>query len=163
EALELARRIFASKRQLDRMMPVFEHAGVAQRRIVVPLERLLSDASPAERHALYVEHSLALLIPAARAALARAKVDPSSITHVALVSSTRLANPTLDVHLAPALELPTTVRRVPLWGLGCGGGAQGLALCADLARARPGARVLLLAVELCSLTLVATDLSPGNL
>jgi alkylresorcinol/alkylpyrone synthase len=82
---------------------------------------------------------------------------------VVLVSSTGLANPTLDVRLAPGLGLSPGVRRLPLWGLGCGGGAQGLSIAADLARSRPRARVLLCLVELCSLTFVPGDLTPGNL
>lgn len=45
------------------------------------------------------------------------------------------------------------VRRVPVFGLGCAGGATGLALAADLARARPGSTVLFVTVELCSLAL----------
>ena len=41
--------------------------------------------------------------------------------------------------------------RVPLFGAGCAGGVTGIALAARLARAQPGAKVLLVCVELCSL------------
>lgn len=41
--------------------------------------------------------------------------------------------------------------RVPVFGLGCAGGATGLALAARLAKSEPGAVVLLVCVELCSL------------
>ena len=52
--------------------------------------------------------------------------------------------------------------RVPLWGLGCAGGAAGLARAADLVRAleRP---VLLIASEVCSATFVHGDRSKSNL
>src|SRR5204862_3728221 len=51
----------------------------------------------------------------------------------------------------------------PIWGLGCAGGAAGIARARDLALADPGARVLLVALELCSLTFQAGDLSKRNL
>jgi alkylresorcinol/alkylpyrone synthase len=43
------------------------------------------------------------------------------------------------------------VARIPVFGVGCAGGATGLALASRLARADPGAKVLLVCVELCSL------------
>ena len=55
------------------------------------------------------------------------------------------------------------VRRTPIWGLGCAGGAAGLAHARDFALADPGARVLLVALELCSLTFQHHDLSKRNL
>lgn len=41
--------------------------------------------------------------------------------------------------------------RAPMFGVGCAGGATGLALASRLARSQPGSRVLLVCVELCSL------------
>jgi alkylresorcinol/alkylpyrone synthase len=60
------------------------------------------------------------------------------------------------------LDLPRSIARVPVWGLGCAGGAAGLARAAALCRGmqRP---VLLVAVEICSATFVARDRSKSNL
>jgi alkylresorcinol/alkylpyrone synthase len=52
---------------------------------------------------------------------------------------------------------------VPLFGLGCVGGAAGIARLADYLRGSPGEAVVLLAVELCSLTIQRDDLSVANL
>ncbi|MBI3820381.1 MAG: hypothetical protein HY286_16950 [Planctomycetes bacterium] len=163
EAREFALRIFNEMRGVERLMNVFENAGVASRQIVIPMPAVVARSTPTERNDDYITHSVELLESAARDAMVRAGVAAGDITHVLLISSTGLANPTLDTRLSPALGLKTTVRRVPVWGLGCGGGAQGLAIAADLARSGARARVLLLAVELCSLTFVPTDLTPGNL
>jgi alkylresorcinol/alkylpyrone synthase len=54
-------------------------------------------------------------------------------------------------------------RRLPLFGLGCAGGVIGLSRATDLAAARPGQRVLLLVVELCSLTFRYGDNSNSNI
>ncbi len=50
-----------------------------------------------------------------------------------------------------------------MWGLGCAGGAAGLAQAAEFARADPAARVLVIALELCSLTFQRHDHSKRNL
>jgi alkylresorcinol/alkylpyrone synthase len=62
-----------------------------------------------------------------------------------------------------ALGFRSDVLRVPVFGLGCAGGAAGLALGADLAAASPGRTVLVVVVELCSLA-VRRDLpTKGNM
>ncbi len=53
--------------------------------------------------------------------------------------------------------------RVPVFGLGCAGGVSGLALAGKLARATPGALVLFVAVELCSLAFRLDDLSKADI
>jgi alkylresorcinol/alkylpyrone synthase len=80
-----------------------------------------------------------------------------------VASSTGIAAPSLDAHLLNDLGLPTSVRRFPLWGLGCAGGATAIGLAGDLVRATPGAVVLVVAVELCSLTFLKDDRSKRNL
>jgi alkylresorcinol/alkylpyrone synthase len=55
------------------------------------------------------------------------------------------------------------VKRVPLFGLGCVAGAAGLARVHDYLRAFPDQVAVLLAVELCSLTVQREDNSIANL
>jgi alkylresorcinol/alkylpyrone synthase len=55
------------------------------------------------------------------------------------------------------LKLPASVERLPIFGLGCGGGVAGLARSARYAQAMPGAHVLFLTVDLCSLCLRIAD------
>ncbi|MGE5702853.1 MAG: type III polyketide synthase, partial [Clostridia bacterium] len=55
------------------------------------------------------------------------------------------------------------VTRIPLWGLGCAGGATGLSRACEYALAYPDAAVVLLCVELCGLTFIKKDLSKSNL
>lgn len=61
------------------------------------------------------------------------------------------------------LAFRTDVQRSPLFGLGCAGGVLGLARAAALAQAAPRSRVLLLVVELCSLTFRRQDRSKSNI
>lgn len=55
------------------------------------------------------------------------------------------------------------VKRIPIWGLGCAGGASGLSRAFEFCLAYPKAKVLVLCVELCSLTFQPNDYTKSNL
>jgi alkylresorcinol/alkylpyrone synthase len=55
------------------------------------------------------------------------------------------------------------VQRLPIFGLGCAGGAIGLSRAAAVARANPNALVLFLVVELCALCFRRDDFSKSNI
>ena len=55
------------------------------------------------------------------------------------------------------------VLRVPVFGRGCAGGVCGLTIAAQLAEARPGSTVLLVALELCTLAFRLDDFKVANL
>ena len=100
---------------------------------------------------------------AARTCLERAEVAAEEIDYVFCVTTTGLMTPSLDARVASRLGMRPDVRRLPLFGLGCAGGAGALIRVADLLRALPGRRALVLSVELCSLVFsptarTATDL-----
>jgi alkylresorcinol/alkylpyrone synthase len=60
------------------------------------------------------------------------------------------------------MRLSPQIKRVPIFGLGCAGGASGLARAADYVLAYPSQVALVLSVELCSLTLQRDDVSIAN-
>lgn len=157
-------RLFAGRlAELPRLLAIFDHARIASRDLMRPLDWYLQPAPPAERNRIYQQEGGALLVAAARDCLEAAKVAAETIDQVIFVSSTGLATPTLDVRLCNELGLPQRVSRLPLWGLGCAAGAAGLARARDYCLAHPRARVLVTALECCSLTLLAEDSSRKNL
>ncbi|MEO7868634.1 MAG: 3-oxoacyl-[acyl-carrier-protein] synthase III C-terminal domain-containing protein [Candidatus Eisenbacteria bacterium] len=145
------------------LMKVFGHAQIDQRNVSAPLEWFSKEHSFGEKNDLYLVQAEALAFEATQLALSRAGLLARDIDRVVFVSSTGLATPTVDARLANTMDFRPDVRRTPIWGLGCSGGAAGLAHARDLARADPTARVLLVAVELCSLTFQRHDLSKRNL
>ena len=147
----------------ERLLAVFDHSGIERRHFCMPLEWYTREHAFEEQNALYIEHALALGRAAAERVLARAGLVPRDLDHIVYVSTTGIATPSLDARLSLALGCRSECRRTPLWGLGCAGGAAGLAHARDLALADPGARVLLVAVELCSLTFRHEDLDKRNL
>jgi alkylresorcinol/alkylpyrone synthase len=143
-----AARIFGDSRYLS----VFEHAGVRRRALARPLEEYERPRSFEQRNREATEAALELAVEAARG-LTR------GIETLATVTTTVLATPSLDTMLMRRLEMDPAVRRVPLFGVGCAGGAAGLARAAELAAAGP---VLLVSAEVCSLTFNPRDASPVN-
>jgi alkylresorcinol/alkylpyrone synthase len=149
--------------QLERLLPVFDNACIAVRHLAQPLAWYAVEHSFAEANAKYGEIALELAETAAAAALADSGLAPADIGAVLLVSSTGITTPTIDAQLIQRLGLSAHAARLPVWGLGCAGGVSGLARAAELVTAVPGRAVLLVAVELCSLTFQRNDFSKSNL
>lgn len=159
----LAERWIGSDAALRATLGVFDSSGVRTRHLALPLEAYGAETPFPDRNRTFLTRARELNVEVSRRALARAGLTPGDVTHVVMVTSTGIFTPSLDAWLFNDLGLPATVRRAPLWGLGCGGGGAGLGLAADLARTRPDAVVLLVVIELCSLAFVPGDRSKRNL
>jgi len=140
-----------------------EHTLVEGRHLVLPIERYGTASAWGEINDIWIREAETLGAAAVSDALERAGLTASDVDVLVFVSVTGLATPSIDARLVNRLGLPVTTRRLPLFGLGCVAGAAGLARCADLSRGDPGARIVLLSVELCSLTLRLDDLSTANI
>ncbi len=161
---EAVRHMFgASVPQLDRLLPIFENSGIDARHFCMPLEWFLLPHDAEEKHKLFVEHATALAESAVRRCLDRAGVAPTAVDHIVFVTTTGTATPSLDARLCNRLGFRSDVKRSPIWGLGCAGGAAGLSRAAEYVRAFPEQRCLLVSAELCSLTFVRGDASKSNL
>ena len=125
--------------------------------------RLLAKRGLTDTMALYAIHAIRLTESAARQALASAGVGPQSIDVIISVSCTGYLVPSLDVHLIERLGLRPDVVRLPITELGCSGGAAAISLGHRHLAAYPDQRVLVVAVELPSLTFQPGDSSLDNL
>jgi predicted naringenin-chalcone synthase len=109
------------------------------------------------------EHAVCLGQRAAEACLANARMTPQDIDLIITTSCTGFMIPSLDAHLINLMGFRPDVRRMPLTELGCGAGAMALARASEFVRAFPEKTVLVLSVELATLTFQRGDLSQGNL
>src|SRR4029079_1727775 len=75
------------------------------------------------------------------------------IDGVVTVSTTGIATPSLEARVATRIGMRDDIRRVPVFGLGCAGGVNGLSLAARLALADPGSIWLFVTVETCSISI----------
>ena len=154
EAKVLAREAFGGKKALfDRLSGVFDNAGIAKRHIVAPQDWYMSSHGWHDRNAVYLEAAESLFVEAASAAIEEARLLPGEIDGVVAVSTTGIATPSLDARCASKLGLRDDIRRVPIFGLGCAGGVNGLAIASRFARAEPGTNWLFVTVETCSISI----------
>ncbi len=154
EAKKRAREAFGGKKELfDRLAGVFDNAGIAKRHIVAPPDWYMSGHGWHDRNALYLEASESMFVEAATAAIEKAGLEPDEIDGIVTVSTTGIATPSLEARAFKRMGFRQDVRRVPVFGLGCAGGINGLATTARLASAEAEAKWLFVTVETCSISI----------
>jgi alkylresorcinol/alkylpyrone synthase len=148
----------ARRALLDRL---HAHAGVDTRYTVLPLAEYADLGGIGPANDRYIELATALGEQAITSALGAAGVAAADVDLLIVTSVTGVAVPSLDARLIPRLGLRPDVKRIPIFGLGCVAGATGLARLHDYLLGWPGHTAVLLAVELCSLTVpVASSTTP---
>jgi alkylresorcinol/alkylpyrone synthase len=158
EATERARALYP---HLKRLWPLYDNTGIELRYNCEPIDWYLKPHTWEERTASFQKHALDLLADVTLKATDAAGIDLGAIDILVTNTITGLAIPSLDAKLFNRLKLAPTVERLPIFGLGCGGGIAGLARATRLAHATAGAHVLFLTVDLCSLCMRANDPSPA--
>lgn len=136
--------------QFDRLASAFINAGIDRRHSVVPLDWFRHPHGWVDRTRAYTDGATQLFCEAAGRALEQAGLRADQVDIVVTVSSTGIVTPTLEALTAEQMGFRSDVVRVPVFGLGCAGGVSGLSIAADLSVARPGAVVLMVAVETCT-------------
>ncbi|GKV69441.1 putative chalcone synthase [Sporosarcina sp. NCCP-2716] len=168
EAVELSRSIFSGRfKDIERLLTVFQNGDIEQRNVCMPLDWYGKDHDFEERNELYISHAVEFGTKAVRSCLTSSFLDrpvkADEIDAIIFVSSTGIATPSIEARIMNKLPFRDDVKRIPLWGLGCAGGASGLSRAFEFTKAYPEANVLVLAVELCSLTFQKDDYSKSNL
>lgn len=83
--------------------------------------------------------------------------DRDAITHIVVTTCTGLSAPGIDLDLIERCGLPPTVERTMVGFMGCYAAINALKLARHIVRSQPGARVLAVNLELCSLHLHETQ------
>ncbi|RNA66710.1 type III polyketide synthase [Alteribacter keqinensis] len=162
---ELFRESFTD---IDRMMKIFGNSQIERRNFVVPKEWFEKDHSFEEKNDLYIKEAVRLGCGAIRTCLAPSEflteaVPFEDIDAIILVSSSGFSTPTIDAKIMNELPFSPHTKRIPIWGLGCAGGAVGMSRAYEYCRAYPDAKVLVVCIELCSITFQRNDTRKSNL
>jgi len=169
DAAQLAATINCQTAVQQRILPsLYRRTGVGRRYSVLlddgsngcPAEQSFywpatspTDAGPTthQRMEAYESHAAPLACAASRRALTDASLAAREITHLITVSCSGFNAPGFDVALIDELGLPLGTPRTHVGFMGCHGALNGLRVAKAFIDADPTARVLLCAVELCSL------------
>ncbi|MFT3912819.1 MAG: 3-oxoacyl-[acyl-carrier-protein] synthase III C-terminal domain-containing protein [Anaeromyxobacteraceae bacterium] len=164
ETLVAAFRAYWGERHfnVERLADVFRATQVKGRHLALPLQEYPATDTFKKCNDAFIRVGTDLGEAAVTEALARAGLAPADVGHLFFVTVTGVSTPSLDARLVNRLRLAPSVRRTPIFGLGCMAGAAGLSRAADWLRAYPGEVAVLLSVELCSLTLQRDDASMTN-
>ena len=155
----------ATKRFVERL---YRDTGIEKRHTVIgdygkdpsqftfypPSPDLQPEPAVEARNELFVREAEALSLRVAEKLLARLpRLDRGRISDLLTVSCTGFSAPGFDFHLQKALGLSAGLHRFHLGFMGCFAALPALQLAADICRSRPEARVLVVALELCSVHL----------
>lgn len=145
------------------MRRLHTNAQVGYRHLALPLERYRDLGGFGEANDAFIEAAVDLGAQALTGALAGAGLASADVDIVFSTTVTGVAVPSIEARIATRIGLRPDVKRVPMLGLGCLGGAAGVARMHDYLRGWPGQVAVLLSVELCSLTLQRDDVSTANM
>jgi alkylresorcinol/alkylpyrone synthase len=148
---------------LERLDQLHQNVMVDGRYLAIPLEQYETLDSFTAANDAFIRVAVDVGARAVENALARSSLRVDDVRHIFYVSTTGIATPSIDARIVNRLGLPRDIKRTPIFGLGCAGGAVGITRGADYVRAFPDEVALLLSVELCSLTLQRRDLSIPNI
>ncbi|RSL30715.1 type III polyketide synthase [Salibacterium salarium] len=164
ETAEVVRNLFGRHfSDIDRLLKVFDSGQIKNRYFAAPIQWFEEEHGLAEKNALYIKESVDMGSKAVRQCLEETETSADEVDAFFMISSSGMATPTIDARIMNELGFPSHIKRIPLWGLGCAGGASGLSRAHEFLLAYPRAKVLVLCIELCSLTFQRNDTSKSNL
>lgn len=153
---------------IERLLPVFDHARIENRQFVVDKAWFQEEHSFEEQNRIYQEnairYSLAAIDDCLQSDLFLKQPLPyEAIDLIIYVSSTGISTPSIDAYILNERPFREDVERMPLWGLGCAGGAIGLSRGLDFVKAHPEKCALVICCELCGLTFQKHDERKSNI
>ena len=151
------------ERKVEAMMSIVDNAQVHKRHSIFSIDYIIEPRPLSKTNNEYIEHAVKLGREAAEKCLERAGLKADEIDLIITVSCTGFMIPSLDAHLINLMGFRSNVRRMPFTELGCAAGAMALGRAADFLTAHPGGNVLIIAVELPTLTFQRKDISQANL
>lgn len=165
---QYVKQLFSSSfSHIDCLLHVFDNGEIESRAFVKPLAWYQKRHRFSEKNDLYIESALRYGCEAVQTCLNNAAflskpIEYDEIEAIFYISTTGLATPSMEARIMNILPFSPHTKRIPIWGLGCAGGAAGIARAYEYCLAFPKAKVLVIAAEFCSLTFQPDDHSKSN-
>ncbi|SFC46363.1 15-methylpalmitoyl-4-hydroxy-2-pyrone synthase [Bacillus sp. OV322] len=167
--MDFSRSIFGSAfKDIERLLKAFKNGEIENRYFACDLDWFNRDHTFQEKNEKYIELAAEYGAQAIQKCLInplflRDGINIEEIDAFFFISSTGISTPSVDAIIMNMLPFSPHTKRIPIWGLGCAGGASGLSRAYEYCKAFPEAKALVLTVELCSLTFQKNDVSKSNL
>lgn len=161
----IVQEVFKDNRALSKLMPIFDHAQINTRQFAVEKDWYLRRQGFEGKNRLYLKNAVSLSLQAIDKCLEATgdMIDYADIDAIVYVSSSGIATPSLDAYIMNERDFKEDTIRMPLWGLGCAGGAIGLSRASDWLKANPQSTAIVVCCELCSTTFQHDDQSVSNI
>jgi predicted naringenin-chalcone synthase len=134
----------------SRIRDIFLNSDIEHRHLYIDASTFRPDETPDELNARYLRGAQEVGCRAVRACLDAGRLRSSDVDLFLICSCTGYVCPDVGTRLAGHLKFRADLERGPMVGLGCAGALPTLQRAWDYAKARPGRRALMLAVEICS-------------
>lgn len=148
---------------LDRLERIHHNVGVTGRHLALTIEEYEQLEGFEAKNNAWIRCALELGETVLCGLLDKSGMQPGDISELTFTTVTGIAVPSLDARLMNRIPFSSDLKRVPLFGLGCVGGAAGVARLADYLQGHPHEAAILLSIELCSLTIQPEDFSIANI
>ena len=161
---EMGKRILKGKVPfLEQALALFTNAGVEARHLVRDVDEILDHDDLGWRNNVYHEASIALGIEAMEKLFQKSGIKPKEVDMIITTSCTGFMIPSVDAYLINHFRMRQDVKRLPITELGCAAGAMALSRANEYLAAYPDHHVVILALELPSLTYQTRDFRMANL
>ncbi len=164
QVVEMGRELLRGKVPfVEQALALFRNAGVEQRFLVKDIDEILAHPSLEWRNNVYVEWCKRLGEKLLTDLFQETGLRPDELDMLITTSCTGFMIPAVDAHLINKFKLRPDIVRMPLTELGCAAGAMALSRAHDYLKAHPQAKVVVMAIELPSMTYQNDDHRIANL
>ncbi|HEV2492242.1 MAG TPA: type III polyketide synthase [Terriglobia bacterium] len=134
----------------QRILEIFLNSDIDTRHFYVDLENINRHETPDELNQRYLRGAMEIGTQAVATCLDAAGVSVRDVDLLVTCTCTGYVCPDVGTRLIAEMGFRRDVERAPMMGLGCAGALPTLQRASDYARAHPGRKALMLAVEICS-------------
>jgi alkylresorcinol/alkylpyrone synthase len=169
EVMEFAEELFSqSFEDIKRLLPVFINGQIEKRHFSKDLDWFKKNHSFQEKNDAFLNSAVELGKETIEKCLSnrdflKREIPYEEIETIITITSTGIATPSIEARIMNLFPFSPHTKRIPIWGLGCAGGASGLSRAYEYCLAFPKSKVLVISIELCSLTFQKNDRSKSNL
>ncbi|MCB1036559.1 MAG: type III polyketide synthase, partial [Acidobacteria bacterium] len=121
---ELWQGRFYSAQRLERL---HDHVLVGGRHLALPIDAYRDLETWGDANSAWIQVAQEVGAEAVKEALSAAGLTVGDVDALIFVTVTGVATPSIDARLMNRLSLPSRVKRLPIFGLGCVAGAAGVA------------------------------------